>query len=140
MSGTGRGLERRHTAGIRWCIFLCLALFSVLIVMTLWFFQIKMLAYFYEREKYDELENVAEDMIAHIEADHFDERVALTAKEKNICICVYRIRDSAATAVAAKVGAGQTDSVKTTASRNAKTLFFIKTPLCHAKCRFIYCK
>ena len=95
-----RDTIRHHTTGIRWRIFLCLVLFVLMLLMTLWFFQIRMLGYFYEREKYDELELVSEDLISHLEMEHFDDRVDLTAKEKNICVCVFRIEGSTATAVA----------------------------------------
>lgn len=99
-SGKARDTKRSHTTGIQWRIFLCLVLFALMILMTLWFFQIRMLGYFYAREKFDELESVAEDLISHLETEHFDDRVDLTAKEQNLCVCVFRIEGSAATAVA----------------------------------------
>ena len=44
--------QHKARVGIRWRLFACLALFTTLILLVLWVFQVRLLAYFYEKEKF----------------------------------------------------------------------------------------
>lgn len=83
-------LPRRHI-GVRPRLFLALAALTLLFVVVLWVFQIKLLGYFYEKEKFSEIESVAADLSRTVGSQHFAEQVQTSAKDHNACIRVFRI-------------------------------------------------
>ena len=79
--------------GIRWRLFACLALFTLLILLTLWFFQVRLLSTFYEREKFSELEQSAEELKKYVVEENARELVSDYAKQKGLCILVITVKD-----------------------------------------------
>ncbi len=98
-SGNREAKPHRHV-GIRWRLFICLAAFTVLILLTLWFFQIRLLSYFYEREKLSELREAAADVEVHIADENLDSRVQAIADQRSLCIRLFQIKNGTAQPVA----------------------------------------
>lgn len=96
---------RRSRVGIRWRLFVCLALFTVVILVVLWVFQVRLLSVFYEREKFSEIEQIADDLVDGITDKDLDDRVEELALEKSVCICILRIDGSGAVVANADVSA-----------------------------------
>ncbi len=86
--------------GIRWRLFVCLALFSAVILITLWLFQVRLLSYFYEKEKFTEIQAVADELEDYLASGGLDDVVKEQAKEQGICICVFRIDGNDANRIA----------------------------------------
>lgn len=81
---------RKHI-GVRPRLFLSLAALMLLFMVVLWVFQIKLLGYFYEKEKFSEIESVAAELSRTIGSERFAEQVETNAKDHNACIRVFRI-------------------------------------------------
>ena len=81
---------KRHV-GVRPRLFFALALLSLLFAVVLWVFQIRLLSYFYEKEKFEEIENIAAGLSEMIDSELLTDQVAQSAKEHGVCIRVFRI-------------------------------------------------
>ena len=90
MSGCEKGAPRRKRyVGIRWRLFACLALFSMILLLALWLFQVRLLSYFYQKEKFAEIKEIAADLSGHLGRENLDALVEQQAKEHGICIRVF---------------------------------------------------
>lgn len=81
---------RRHV-GIRWRLFVCLAAFMVLSLLVIWVFQIRLLGYFYQREKFSDMEEIVSDLSDYVTTEGLAERVQNCAHEHTVCIRIVRI-------------------------------------------------
>lgn len=92
--------KKRSRVGVRWQIFVCLALFAVTLLMVLWFFQVRLLSFFYEREKFSEIQGIADTLVRNLDDPEIEQRVEEYAMEKSVCICIFRIDGDRARSVA----------------------------------------
>ncbi len=83
--------KKRARIGVRWRIFACLAIFAAILLVVLWVFQVRLLSFFYEREKFSEIQSIAENLEKKLTSKDLDDRVEEYAMEKAVCICVFRI-------------------------------------------------
>ena len=83
-------MPRRHV-GVRVRLFFALALLSLLFAVVLWVFQIRLLGYFYEKEKFEEIEEIAAGLTEVIDGADLETKVEQSAKEHGVCIRVFRI-------------------------------------------------
>ncbi len=90
----------RGRVGIRWRLFVCLALFTAVILLTLWLFQVRLLSHFYEKEKFTEINVVADELEAYLTHDSLDDAAERYAIEHGICICVFRVKGEIASCIA----------------------------------------
>lgn len=90
---------RRHV-GIRWRLFVCLAAFMILFLLVIWVFQIRLLGYFYQREKFSDMEDIVADLSDYITTKDLAERVQSCAHENMLCIRVMRITGGVGTEIA----------------------------------------
>ena len=91
---------KKARVGIRWRLFACLALFTALIIFVLWLFQVRLLSYFYEREKSSEVEQYAEEIVPYLSSAELETSVGDYAREKHICVRIFRIEGESAVRVA----------------------------------------
>ena len=89
----------RHRS-LRWRLFVSFTVFVVLIFALLWFFQIRMLGYFYQRERFKDIKAVADTLSEHIADEELTEIMAECAKNDRACILVFEIYDNVAVQVA----------------------------------------
>ncbi|MBO5355829.1 MAG: HAMP domain-containing histidine kinase [Clostridia bacterium] len=82
---------RKRRLGVRPRLFLALAALTLLSVIVLWVFQIRLLGYFYEREKFSEIQELANNLSTLIGDEEFASQVQTNAEGHGACICVYRI-------------------------------------------------
>ncbi|MBE6702927.1 MAG: HAMP domain-containing histidine kinase [Ruminococcaceae bacterium] len=80
---------RRRRIGIRWQLFGTLAILTIIFILVLWVFQIRLLSYFYEREKFAEMQRIATELSNTVASPDFEARVQTYARESNACICFY---------------------------------------------------
>ncbi|MBQ9803187.1 MAG: HAMP domain-containing histidine kinase [Clostridia bacterium] len=92
--------EKKKQVGIRSKLVLALILFTVFILLAIWVLQIRLLSYFYEREKFSELEEAYLEICEYIEESDFKERLEKTAEKRKVCIRVFVISDSLAKQIA----------------------------------------
>ena len=90
----------KRAVGIRWRLFGCLALFTALILLVLWLFQVRLLSTFYEREKFVELRESADILSGYVETEDAKQQIADYAKEKGICVRVFFLDKTQARTVA----------------------------------------
>ena len=90
----------RGRVGIRWRLFVCLALFTAVILVTLWLFQVRLLSYFYEKEKFDEITEAADELQEYLAKDDLEQMAREQAKEQGICVCVFRVEGQDAVRIA----------------------------------------
>ena len=81
---------RRHL-GVRPRLFLALAALTLLFMVLLWVFQIRLLGYFYEKEKFEEIEEIAAGLSERVGSEDLSSQVESRAKEHGVCIRVFRI-------------------------------------------------
>lgn len=88
-----RSEEKRHKRhlGVRPRLFFALAALTLLCMVVLWVFQIRLLSYFYEREKFSEIKELASNLSTLVGQDEFASQVQTSAEEHGTCICVFRI-------------------------------------------------
>lgn len=84
---------------ISWKLFFALLLFTGLILMIVWVFQIRLLNLFYERIKRDELTHGADMVQIYLEKDSLEEMAYNYAVDNSVCIRVFSIENQAATEV-----------------------------------------
>ncbi len=91
---------QKRRVGIRWRLFGALALFTLVILLVLWLFQIRLLATFYEREKFSELRETADLLEKHLNGENRDEKIADCAKENGVCIRIFSVNETHARMIA----------------------------------------
>ena len=87
---------RKRHLGVRPRLFLALAALSLLSLVVLWVFQIRLLGYFYEREKFSEIEELASNLSTLVGKDSLASQVQTNAEEHETCICIFRIEQDPA--------------------------------------------
>ena len=89
----GRAKTRKRNArlGIRPRLFVALVALSLLFVVVLWVFQVRLLGYFYEREKFEEMEALAVELAEELGTADFELKVQEHAQDRGTCIRVFRI-------------------------------------------------
>lgn len=86
---------KKHRIGIKWKMYAILIVFCGIIVGLLWFFQVRMLNYFYQMTKFNELEISSQAISAELSnAKKLAQITDQYALEYNTDIWVYRITDS----------------------------------------------
>ena len=85
--------KRYRHYGIRGKMVFCLVIFTAFILIAIWVLQIRLLSYFYEREKFSELEGACEDLIEYIQSDTLRGQALNIADKNNICIRVFSVSD-----------------------------------------------
>lgn len=91
MSKAGGNARHRHIS-VQWKLFLALMLFLVLLLLVVWVVQIRLLGFFYEREKASELNDLARDVREIVDTDDFREAVENLGKTNLACIRVFRVQ------------------------------------------------
>ena len=86
--------------GIRWRLFACLALFTLLILLTIWVVQIRLLSFFYQEEKFEELQEISDGLESCLTMQELDSYVKDYAKDNNVCIRIFSLYDDIAVQVA----------------------------------------
>ena len=84
------GLPHKHV-GIRWRLFASIAGFTLLILVAQWVFQIRLLGFFYEREKFSDMTELAGELAGHVQDSNFAEQVTNCGRDKQVCIRVFRV-------------------------------------------------
>ena len=87
------GHVKKRSVGIRVKLIIALVAFTVLVLLAIWILQIRLLSYFYEREKFSELEDAYLDICTYIGDKKFNSELQKTAEENAICIRVFMIID-----------------------------------------------
>ena len=84
----GRFLRFKQSMGVRTRIFLYFLVFTALLLMLLWLFQIVLLDDFYRLQKTDMLKSSSESIVQNINNENLDALVDRIAEENNVCILV----------------------------------------------------
>ena len=84
--------KRAVRVGIRWRLFACLLLFTLLMLLVLWVFQVRLLAFFYEKEKFEEMQQIVTELEEHLSRDDLEGLVDRYAKEHTVCIRVFNVK------------------------------------------------
>ncbi len=92
--------EKKQRVGIRWRLFACLALFTCVMLVMLWVFQVRLLSFFYEKEKFSEIQEIADALEDNLAHKDLDARVEDYAMQQGVCICVFAIDGERAQRVA----------------------------------------
>ena len=95
--------------GNRWKMFAILVLFIVFVAFFIWFFQVRMLNYFYQETKFRELENTS-DAISGVldDTDKLKDTVGEYAEDFFLDIWVFEIREDTALPIINVNGSGST--------------------------------
>ncbi len=93
---SARNSVKSERVGIRWRLFACLALFTILILVAIWLFQVCLLSTFYENEKFSDLEKSADELKEYVFAKDVHGSVSNYAKEKGICVLILTVKDGKA--------------------------------------------
>ena len=86
--------------GIRWRLFACLAVFSLFLMLILWVFQVRLLSFFYEDEKFSEIQGIASELAERLDEEGLDDLAEEYAKENGVCIRIFKVKNNLATQVA----------------------------------------
>lgn len=84
---------------ISWKIFLAILIFTVLILMIVWVFQIRLLNPIYERIKNEELTSGADMIETYLGSAELEDMAYDYAVDNSVCIRVFSVTDSAASEV-----------------------------------------
>ena len=98
--GSKKGLKKWASMGIRHKLTVALVLFAVFVLAAIWLLQIKLLSYFYEREKFAELEEAYVEICDNMGDADFDKQLDEIAQKHGICIRVFVIVNKQAKEVA----------------------------------------
>ena len=82
----------KHSS-LRGRLFVSFTIFVVIIFAAMWFFQIRLLGFFYHRERFKEINQVADRLSRNIGDEGFGELVDRYAVEADTCILVFEVRD-----------------------------------------------
>ena len=80
----GRFLRFKQSMGVRTRIFLYFLVFTALLLMLLWLFQIVLLDDFYRLQKTDMLKSSSESIVQNINNENLDALVDRIAEENNV--------------------------------------------------------
>ena len=83
--------QKKHHAGIRTKLVLSLVIFTTFVLISIWVLQIRMLAYFYERAKFDELNEAYVAIAEHFGEADFDAQLDSVAQNSHICVRVFAV-------------------------------------------------
>ena len=83
----------RRRVGIRWRLMAFLAAFVLLLLLVIWVFQIRLLSYFYEREKFSEMKKAASRLAEYVTADDLAARAEDVAMQENLSVRVFLFTD-----------------------------------------------
>ncbi len=94
-SGTAsmRAAEERGPRGLRFKLFTYFFLFSLLILLLLWGFQIFLLPRFYASTTESRLDKAADTIASAVDTPALYETVELASRQNNACISVYRMEN-----------------------------------------------
>lgn len=95
----------KHSS-LRMRLFVSFTIFVVIIFAAMWFFQIRMLGFFYQRERFQEINDVADALSNRIGDDDFNDYVDKQAMDVDTCIMVFEIREDGARLIANAEEAG----------------------------------
>ena len=87
-----RGRANKRSS-LRGRLFVTFTIFVTVIFAALWFFQIRMLGYFYQRERFKELGKVADRLSQHMGEAEFREVVEECAEMAHTCILLFEVKD-----------------------------------------------
>ena len=85
--------EKKRNVGIRTKLVVSLIIFTVFVLISIWVLQIRLLTFFYEKEKFDELNEAYEAIVDYIGDENFDERLDSVAQKNSICVRVFGVAD-----------------------------------------------
>ena len=91
MDKTAKPARRR--VGIQWRLMIFLAAFALLLLLVIWVFQIRLLGYFYEREKFSEMKKAAASLSDYVAADDLAARAESVAMQENLSVRVFLFTD-----------------------------------------------
>ena len=91
MRGTVKEKWHKRHMGVRPRLFLALAALTLLSMVVLWVFQIRLLGYFYERERFSEIKELAGNLSTVVGQDSLASQVQTSAEAHGACICIFRI-------------------------------------------------
>ncbi|MBQ3483594.1 MAG: HAMP domain-containing histidine kinase [Clostridia bacterium] len=91
--------KRRHS-GIRWRLFAGLTSFTLLTLVLVWVFLIRLLGFFYEKERFVELRQISAELAGHLNDPNLAAEVERIALDKGICIRVFCVEGGKAVQVA----------------------------------------
>ncbi len=95
--------QRWHSLPLRWRILSYLLVFTILMILLLWLFQIVYLDEFYRMIKTNQIE-VTADVLAHeIEEDDLAEVAETLGQQREICISIFAVQDSGWTVSLAEI-------------------------------------
>ncbi len=83
--------KKKQHVGIRAKLVASLVIFTMLVLVSIWVLQIKLLAYFYERAKFDELNDAYGSILEHFGDDDFEAQLEAVAQKKGICVRVFSV-------------------------------------------------
>lgn len=91
--------KRRHS-GIRWRLFAGLTAFTLLTLILIWVFLIRLLGYFYEKERFFEMRQISTEITGYLDQAELATEVERIALDKGVCIRVFRVEQGRATQIA----------------------------------------
>ena len=96
MSAAEKGARNPYKhSSLRGRLFVSFTIFTVIIFAALWFFQIRLLGFFYQRERFKELGDVADKLSRHMGEENFQELVEDSADMAHTCILLFEVRGEA---------------------------------------------
>ncbi len=93
MSRDKAAAKTRRRVGIRWRLTAFLAAFALLLLLVIWVFQIRLLGYFYEREKFSEMKKAAARLSEYVAAEDLAARAEDVAIQENLSVRVFVFED-----------------------------------------------
>lgn len=93
MSRRNAAEKPRRRVGIRWRLMASLAAFSLVLLLVVWVFQIRMLGYFYEREKFSEMKKAATRLSEYVSTEDVAARAESVAVQENLSVRVFLFAD-----------------------------------------------
>ena len=95
-----RAGKRKKRVGIRRRLFVSLALFLALLLVMVWIFLVKLLPYFYEREKFSEIQGIAGELAENLSVEDLETLAKEYAKQHGVCIRIFSINGETAAQIA----------------------------------------
>ena len=87
---------KKAQIGIRIKLIFGLVVFTLLVLVAIWVLQIRLLSYFYEREKFSELEQAYEEIYVCVGDSDFKAQVQRAAEKHGVCVRVFEVLDGSA--------------------------------------------
>ena len=82
---------KKAQIGIRIKLIFGLVVFTLLVLVAIWVLQIRLLSYFYEREKFAELESAYDEIYLCVGDSDFKAQVQRAAEKHGVCVRVFEI-------------------------------------------------